>query len=497
MNQSYQGFQSQLKSALNEMMEPGMTTNPKLIYESKIQRLLSDYSFEMNRLEASYLERYESSLNDISNKNFIPNPRDTSPVIHSSHIRQCEHCGETFNRDCDLYGHIRSKHNLPPFACDIDGCSATFHWHKEFQKHRESHSKCQQKSKSMKVEQYRCDVCSKSMPTARTLREHYIQLHTVETPFHCDYSGCDKAFKIKRFLNHHLRTDHDGYPYPCPDPQCDEAFKYKREMEGHCKLTHGFTVKRRRPPRDKCFVSDNSDNNFGLRPIKRRKLNTESVTQYQCPYRGCDRTWTLRTSMDYHIRTVHNGKPFSCSICGEKFKYHQEMAVHCKSVHKTNSIQESSTSSQWSSDSESEEESETSDSTVFQCSICDKVLANQTMLKNHELLHSAERPYKCDLCDSAFVVKKRLNHHLIHVHKVKPYRCNRCNEGYTKGKESMLHYIDCRETVKSDIETNTEMEEPLNGVIGNQESQLNQETTTTAELECKSKMTRSTFNPRL
>ena len=636
MNQAYQEFQSSLRALINQLIE-SETTDQKSVCETNIQRLLCDYSFKMNRLEASYLERCESIINNLPTTLTATNT--VSKLIKTS----------SFTRTRIIDSHpIKFSHSQSESRNYGNEC------------HRKRHNTSTHSfgdTKQTSRARYQCEVCSKSMGSAQALKEHHIQMHTTETPFHCDHDGCDKAFKIKRFLHHHVRTDHDGYPYPCPDPQCDEAFKYKQEMDAHYKLKHEHESSLKRHNRQNHSVPGQLENDeIDYHPSKRRRISTGSVSQsgingsqprHQCNIcfkvfsssnalgghksgahrdlnvvtkstttpmvavvcRHCGKAFSQKCDLYKHIRGFHDLPPFHCDVngCNASFDWARNLRAHHKSVHSAHHSKDeadymqsgsalgghksaahrnekgvtnqeeyrcdrcfrsfttmhglsghrghcpmnpsnrhntmgndavfkcdhcgchfnrkadlyshlrdqhdiapfvcnidgcSSTFRyyrQWQKHQKAEHFQKFSDDAgeleMFECSICGKVLSNAKQLRNHELLHSAERPYQCHLCDSAFVVKSRLRNHLLYVHKVKPYPCEHCDAGFTKQMDLVSHQTQCPGYVRSETEKNGQGEGASNEVNIGRIHSMEQDAANTGNVGRDSE--RSILNQRL
>ena len=47
----------------------------------------------------------------------------------------------------------------------------------------------------------------------------------------------------------------------------------------------------------------------------------------------------------------------------------------------------------------------------FKCRFCEKVLASNTNLINHERIHTGEKPYKCKYCGRGFTEKGNMRVH--------------------------------------------------------------------------------------
>ena len=496
MNQEFQGFQSSLKALLNQMIESVTTTDETSTYEVNIQRLLVDYSFKMNKIENTYLQRCESSLNNSSNNDTKPikrssfcrfqiadgHPLKSSPTVlnddndsfdlyHSSQtqknsvnaqtsqIPQCSHCGQTFNRDCDLYGHIRSQHNLPPFACDVAGCGATFHWNRDFRQHQATHrhntntathrtsSTFTNTTRAM----WKCIECDIHYEHQSSLKRHNREKHG-------NVSGSDINYHPnKRRRISTISVPQSGSQESQPRHQCNICFKVFSSgsaLGGHKSAAHrnGKGVTNQEEYRcDRCFrcftTMHGLNGHRGHCPMnpnnRHNTMGNDGV--FKCDHCGCH--FNRKDGLYSHLRDQHDIAPFVCNIdgCSTAFRYYRQWQKHQKTEHWT-----PQTGHRSISDDEDELE-------MFECSICGKLLSDQKKLRNHELLHSAERPHKCHLCESAFVLKERLRNHLLHTHKVKPYQCEWCNEGFTKQKDLAAHHAKCplcSGKLQSDIERN-------------------------------------------
>lgn len=108
----------------------------------------------------------------------------------------------------------------------------------------------------------------------------------------------------------------------------------------------------------------------------------------------------------YHLnrhRLSHSDeKPFSCSICQQRFKRKDRMSHHVRShqggVEKP-----------------------------YVCPHCGKAFSRPDHLNSHvRQVHSSERPFKCPTCESSFATKDRLRAHMIrHEEKVPCHICGK------------------------------------------------------------------------
>ena len=50
--------------------------------------------------------------------------------------------------------------------------------------------------------------------------------------------------------------------------------------------------------------------------------------------------------------------------------------------------------------------------TINKCSFCDKTFACHSQVKNHEIVHSEEKPFVCEVCNRGFRRKYDKNRHV-------------------------------------------------------------------------------------
>ena len=67
-----------------------------------------------------------------------PKNMNSANAIGNDAVFPCDHCEYRATRIDNLCGHLRDKHDIAPFVCDIDGCSSAFRYYRELQKHQKS-----------------------------------------------------------------------------------------------------------------------------------------------------------------------------------------------------------------------------------------------------------------------------------------------------------------------------------------------------------------------
>ena len=68
---------------------------------------------------------------------------------------------------------------------------------------------------------------------------------------------------------------------------------------------------------------------------KDKKLITDSLEQVHIisVCNNCHSVYLNRTSLSYHIRSVHKGVRYNCNKCDSKFTQQSNLTIHMKSVH--------------------------------------------------------------------------------------------------------------------------------------------------------------------
>ena len=108
---------------------------------------------------------------------------------------------------------------------------------------------------------------------------------------------------------------------------------------------------------------------------------------------------------------------------------------------------------------------------VYPCCYCQKPLPSPSALREHELIHTGEKPFSCEVCGKGFTRKRNKKAHMImhlewillisplplviedivwyggriHSGKVrtreKPFSCEVCGKGFTKKRNKKTHMI--------------------------------------------------------
>lgn len=129
---------------------------------------------------------------------------------------------------------------------------------------------------------------------------------------------------------------------------------------------------------------------------KDRHLKMSHPAEYQQSMLGdvlftcyvCDQHFTSSTELMAHQRTHTGNERFKCPFCSEAFYQSCELTSHKKKIHYSKH--------------------------GYTCSECDKPFKTFTLLRYHQRVHTAEKPYVCSHkhCGKKFSASKSLQNHL-------------------------------------------------------------------------------------
>ncbi|TVY30047.1 Transcription factor [Lachnellula hyalina] len=249
-------------------------------------------------------------------------------------------CTKTFNRPARMKGHLVTHTNERPFPCPYDGCDKTYIEDKHLQQHI--------KGTHTQERKWICDWegCNKSFLTGTRLRRHK-EAHEGHERFRCTgYPSCNKTFRKHQTLQRHIRSDHlELAPFPCTyiDPitkeLCNAGFDGAVGLRKHVERVHS----------DPQFVcpSCTIPNSFNLDgTLKFLAFTTDSQLQSHirkehsdCMF--CDKKCSSQRELQKHIESQHSGKtlderktiPCTYFDCGKTFTKKSNLAVHIRTVH--------------------------------------------------------------------------------------------------------------------------------------------------------------------
>ena len=145
---------------------------------------------------------------------------------------------------------------------------------------------------------------------------------------------------------------------------------------------------------------------------------------------SCDYTTKTMSSLNIHLKCVHDETPYVCKVCSKSYNGKFKLKAHMKTTH-TNAVS---------------------------CHVCGKVVKQLAKHLRTEHTSDEDKRFKCDICGKGFVEKQKRDNHLDSVHsKIKRFDCrydcgaSSFDKGNRKKHEIAKHGI-AFENVSTNIE---------------------------------------------
>lgn len=201
-------------------------------------------------------------------------------------------------------------------------------------------------------------------------------------------------------------------PYPCPEPGCDRGYSHKNTLSVHmrkchklgkehkshvceyCGKTfdtlwrlknHRFTHKDKSELPYVCEEADCSQRFSSKQLLKVHMMRHAGIKNYSCTYCGVQKT--TRTELKIHLNYHTLERTYCCRICSKVCNSSSNLNLHMRSVHERDRAR------------------------CFACSYCDRTFTQPFLCKQHELIHTGEKPHECPECGRHFRQKGALRTH--------------------------------------------------------------------------------------
>ncbi|XP_071210367.1 uncharacterized protein [Salvelinus alpinus] len=258
---------------------------------------------------------------------------------------------------------------------------------------------------------YPCPQCGKCFSSSTFLKNHQ-RVHTGEKPFDC--SACGKSFSEKVNLKRHERVHSGEKPYH--GTTCGKSFNHSESLKEHQRL-HTWEKPYHCSLCGKCFrragdLKTHKKSHTGEKPtctfnviVKEEEEDEKEIDKEK----GEEEENSV--VVDPRISRLPGRGSYPCPQCGKSFSSSGNLKNH-QSVH----TQEK----------------------PFHSATCGKSFSVKVNLTRHEMVHSGEKPYHCTKCGKSFGHSGSITHKRVHTGK-KPCHCSLCGEGFTQLRSLKSH----------------------------------------------------------
>lgn len=278
--------------------------------------------------------------------------------------RGYEGCEQSFRKHQTLQRHVRTEHlGMPAYLCQQDGCGKGFDSAGAMKRHVErehgelrfwcdecgvaddeddDHDGGGEKPEAgsrgngnrvgfttmallqqhLKKEHVNCIFCDVRCGSQTQLDRHVEMYHSTTSlqdrkTVACEWPGCPKTFTLRKNLNAHVKTAHQGFRFVCGEVDtfgtsdisdwnwaeegCGEGFISKLKLEEHVRFVH---LGRKRPKKVYAVGEDRDEDLIAVvsgaaEAAKRNIL---------CSVRGCEARFIRHHDLTQHLKNQHGGE---------------------------------------------------------------------------------------------------------------------------------------------------------------------------------------------
>ncbi|XP_054718342.1 transcription factor IIIA-like isoform X2 [Uloborus diversus] len=218
-------------------------------------------------------------------------------------------CFKSYTRRSHLKRH-EDTHETS-FCCKFKGCEAILKSKETLRKHVDIIHR------RKKAKTYECTICDASFNKHSWLQKHTYR-HTGIKPYLCPVENCNKRFLVPNKLRKHM-TVHNGYT--CTETDCKRNFSTWSLYVKHFKVYH--------PVVHKCGTCDKV---FSTAPNLRSHevLHNNEREVFICPKPYCTRFYFAKRNLNFHIKSYHDKRPFTCTneLCQKSFPTEALLSSH-------------------------------------------------------------------------------------------------------------------------------------------------------------------------
>jgi hypothetical protein len=235
---------------------------------------------------------------------------------------------------------------------------------------------------------YNCEHCNHAASTSSLLHSHVENKH-LGIRYECE--DCDYKAGTKGNLKIHRLSKHLNIKFSCTF--CDFQTPFQANLKKHVKAKHTDDEERQRNLK-KCGLCEFTT----LWNLKKHIRNVHKGEMIKCQWDGCDYQSHRKSSLDEHIKTMHEGFKFKCDDCDFQTTKMGDLQRHGQLKHGPNK---------------------------HFCDQCDASFKLRSGLNVHIESAHLDINIPCDQCDYKSTCKKYLKTHMRRAHGSK-HQCEYC-----------------------------------------------------------------------
>ncbi|CAG9864565.1 unnamed protein product [Phyllotreta striolata] len=373
----------------------------------------------------------------------------TITPVNQANAFNCQLCNEPFTEQLKFFEHLKKHYEpggggLPTLPKDAGEKKATAQ-----EKAAETAENERQESLLSSLLNLTCIECNKTFRRQKTFEAHMRDIHTSKHEPLDEFSEPEDLMDGITMVvdaNEPQDEDEDDSKAWYREEEIHQTEEDLKELEsvGNDHICH--FCNQPFPLRAillqhlvTCRATSGNNDSAPLAIVKKINKKNKKKAIHECT--ECDRVFTHKNSLVYHMRShtgirphqcdqcgksffassalkvhlrLHSGdKPYSCEHCGKRFRQWGDLKYHITSIHTTEKN--------------------------FQCEYCGKEFARKYSLVVHRRIHTGERNYKCEFCGKSFRASSYLqNHRKIHTGE-KPHMCGVCGKPFRVRSDMKRH----------------------------------------------------------
>nr|XP_018902051.1 PREDICTED: zinc finger protein 184-like [Bemisia tabaci] len=324
---------------------------------------------------------------------------------------KCERCSKFFISRVHKTFHDVYHHDLKIVACGY--CDGEYITEETVIKHRKV---CSANGESFKRS---CPLCFREHQSLEAYQEH-IQNHAKDHT--CDL--CFSSFISKGSLQEHIQIDHADKPYTCDT--CGKSFVSENCLQQHQESFH-------RKLKQSCHLCSATFSSL-------KQLTAHTKTHIDAPLKCTFCSEIFQTSAELKTHRASHSE-LVCYLCNAVCINEEKCVEHVARCRKQREERLKDANPEKNCDGEviKIQKQRKHKHLNLACNFCHKKFSDSTSLRNHETIHSGERPHLCSQCGKTFRTSKLLLRHSRLHSDINCYACQYCSESFQTMDKLYIH----------------------------------------------------------